>query len=185
MATYGTRVLKSSIVVDWSKVQLGSALRRGMVVAIVLFGANWAFGPFAAVNAAMAAFVVGLFDRRQSTRSLATMSLFGTLTLTAVALVAGLTDQRIVIVALLMALLAFASGVSIAINESVLVVLVLSTLTAATAVLQPQPANQAWASALATLVGGLAQLVAIVLCWPITRFRRPSEPPTNCWRCTR
>jgi uncharacterized membrane protein YccC len=170
MATYGARVLKSSIAIDWSQVQLGSALRRGVVVAIVLVGADWAFGPHAAVSATMAAFVVGLFDRRQSTRSLATMSLFGTLTLAAVALVAGLSDPWILVAAVLMALLAFAAGVSIAINQSVLVVLVLSTLTAATAVVEPQPANLVWGAALATLAGGSAQLVAILLCWRITRF---------------
>ena len=170
MATYGARVLKSSIAIDWSKVQLGSALRRGVVVALVLVGADWAFGPHAAVSATMAAFVVGLFDRRQSTRSLAVMSLFGTLTLAAVALVAGLSDPWILVAAVLMALLAFAAGVSIAINQSVLVVLVLSTLTAATAVVEPQPADLVWGAALATLAGGAAQLVAILLCWRITRF---------------
>ncbi|GEM_PF-4228339 len=170
MATYGARVLKSSIAIDWSKVQVGSALRRGAVVAIVLVGADLAFGPHAAVSATMAAFVVGLFDRRQSTRSLAMMSLFGTFTLAAVALVAGLADPWLVVAAVLMALLAFAAGVSIAINQSMLVVLVLSTLTAATAVIEPQPAGQAWGSALATLAGGSAQLVAILLCWRIMRY---------------
>ncbi|MEI6623507.1 MAG: hypothetical protein WCP28_16555, partial [Actinomycetes bacterium] len=72
------------------------------MVAIVLIGIGAAASPFAAVNATMAAFIVGLFDRTQSTASLAKMSMVGTAVLAAVSLVAGLTGQRTVVVAVLM-----------------------------------------------------------------------------------
>lgn len=171
MMTLGASVFQSALAVDRTRVRPWSGLRRATVLTIVLIGVGAAAGPIAAVNAAMGAFIVGLFDRRQPTKSLAKMSFYGTLVLTAVSLVAGLTDERILVVAALMAALAFSAGVCIAISQSALVVLVLSSLSAATGLLSPAPPSQAWSSAVATGVGDFAQLAGV-------RFRARPEVAT-------
>lgn len=158
-------VVRESLRVDTARFRPVSAIRRTVVLGIVLFAVGVIFGPVAGVNATFAAFIVGIWDRGQPALALLRFSAVGTLAIASVSFLTTRLDDQPAAVATVMILLAFGSGIAIAIDQRLLIVLVFCTLISATTLVQPEPMGQALPSFWSVLLGGGAQVVGILICW--------------------
>jgi hypothetical protein len=150
-------VLRSSVVFDWSQARPLSALRRAAVMAAAMVVAWLVSGVAAAISASVAALLIGLLDRRQSPPARFRTMMAGTLLLTVSTLVARTLGPWPVAVLVLLVGIAFAEGVGIAVHRDAPLVMQLSGIVVATALLEPQDPASAVAAAVTVLLAGSAQ----------------------------
>lgn len=160
MPGFAHRVTLKTVEADLSAVRLFSAIRRGLVVVAVLAVGIIAIGPHAAINAAMAAFLVGLLDKGRSPRSTWRTMAVGTAMLCAVTLYGGLTSSTFALLILLVAL-ALCSGISIGVEPRAPQIFLFGAILAAAQISNPlERSNLLAAVALTAAAGGLQTLVA-------------------------
>ncbi|MEI6622619.1 MAG: FUSC family protein [Actinomycetes bacterium] len=161
MTRYATRIARASVKVDLSTVRWTSAIRRGLVVMAVLVIGYYCFEAQVGVQGATAALLVGLLDKGRSPRETWRVMATGTGLLCVVSAVAGLLHGDTVGSLLLMASLAFASGISFGIDARAPQVLLFGALMAVTHVGAPTNATQTVAGiVIVALAGGLQTMVS-------------------------
>ena len=122
-----------------------------------------ALGPTVAVSASVASLLIGMLDRRQSPPARFRTMLSGTVLLAVATLVTHrLSPWPLAIVGLLV-VVAFAEGSGIAVHPDVPLVMQLTGIVVATALLEPQAPGAAGTATLAVLAAGTAQTVVSTL----------------------
>ena len=160
MPGFAQRVTVKTVEADLSAVRLFSAIRRGLVVIGVLAVGIILIGPQAAINAAMAAFLIGLLDKGRSPRSTWRTMAVGTGMLCAVTLYGGLTSSAFALLVLLV-VLALCSGISVGVEPRAPQIFLFGAILAAAQISSPLERSDLLAAvALTAAAGGLQTLVA-------------------------
>lgn len=169
VSTYAKRIAVATVTVDLSAIRWASALRRGLVVLIVLIVGYHYWGPAAAAHAASAALLVGLLDKGRSPRETWRVMATATGLFALIIMITGLLHGASFAMLMLMALLAFASGVSVGVDIRAPQVFVFGALLAAAYLGEPfGPRDALWSAMLVVGAGG-AQTLVSWLAAPVVR----------------
>ena len=169
MTSYVHRVALATIEADLSAVRFASALRRGIVVTVVLVAGYYLIGPAAGAHAATAALLVGLLDKGRSPRMTWHVMASATAFLAATTLIAGALSWSPAATLVLMGLLAFASGVSVGVDMRAPQVFVYGALLTAAYLLTPVQPNDAVVAAFYVAIAGGLQTVVSWLAAPFVK----------------
>ncbi len=157
---FAHRVTLNVVEADLSAVRWFSALRRGLVVIVILIVGTAVLSPQSAINAATAALLIGLLDKGSSPRSTWRTMAAGTLMLCAVTLYSGLFQSPFTSLALLL-VLAFCSGVSVGVEPRAPQIFLFGAILAAAQLVNPLEQTHLLAAvALTAVAGGLQTLFA-------------------------
>jgi hypothetical protein len=167
--------LRAAAEVDLAKARPWSAARRAAVVLVVVLG-SWAWlGSAAATSAGIAALFIGVMDRQKSPRLTVRVMGVGTVAMAATHLVADSLAPWPLTVLLILVVIAFAEGASLAMHPDAPQVLHYCGTIAATAlVVRPEAGGAALNTVVVLLAGGL-QTLATALAWRFIPTVREDE----------
>jgi len=166
-------LIASILKVDWARFEGATGLRCTIGIAIPLLIGLAANQPSAALFGALGAFGVGFGSFQGAYRSQAIPMLGATLSMVGSVFVGSLAGHSIAMLVLVTALWGFVGGLLVAIGRSASFVGLRAILALLIAGGMPADAGDAAARALFVLGGGLAQMLLVVMIWPLRRF--PAE----------
>lgn len=167
MPTYAHRVVSASFELNLPAMRVVSAVRRGAVVLIALVAVNSLLGVSIAVNAATAAFLVGLADKGGSPRATWEVMGVATVFLSALSFVLGhIATEKwlIVIILMIMATLIPTSGV---INPRAPQIFVFGALYTSSQLISTPSPDKVLPGAILILACGALQTVTTLLASPV------------------
>lgn len=167
MSTFAGRVARKAVETDVSAVRGLSALRRAAVVVAVLLVGNSVVGLDAAVNAATAAFLVGMLDKGRSPRATWEVMGLSTLFFGFITALAGALSWSVWAVLAMLVMLAFSAGVSIVIDQRAPQILLFAALLTASHLVSPIEIHDLPASVALVLFAGLLQTLLALLAAPV------------------
>ena len=164
MSSFASRVAAKAFEIDVSAVRGLSAVRRGLVVVVILVVGNASVGLDLAVNAATAAFLIGLLDKGRSPRATWEVMGVATILLCVVTAISGAISYSQWAIMAMLAILAFLAGISIAVDQRAPQLFIFSGVLTASHLVNPIDIKDIPVSVLlVAIAGGLQTLCALLV----------------------